>query len=100
MTLREERGFGQASLSTIRGPIWRITPLPHTTVPLPRGAIGRKNPATGRPTVLIEEMDPCHLAPVMRATGCRLRRFTLTGVEIEHVPQAEARSRHGFPGAR
>ncbi|MEV6972618.1 hypothetical protein [Kitasatospora sp. NPDC093806] len=100
MTLREERGFGQASLSTIRGPIWRITPLPHATVPLPRGATGRKNPTTGRPTVLIEEMDPCHLAPVMRATGCRLRRFTLTGVEIEHVPQAEARSHHGFPGAR
>ncbi|MBO1414421.1 hypothetical protein [Streptomyces sp. FH025] len=100
MTLREERGFGQASLSSVRGPIWRITPLPHTSVPLPRGAAGRKNPPTDRPTVLIEEMDPCHLSPVMRATGCKLRRFRLTGVEIEHVPQAAARAALGFPGAR
>ncbi|WP_330300485.1 hypothetical protein [Streptomyces sp. NBC_00503] len=28
MAPRGERGFGQASLSAVRGPIWRITPLP------------------------------------------------------------------------
>ncbi|MGW4695412.1 hypothetical protein ACWEO1_23890 [Kitasatospora cineracea] len=99
MTMREERGFGQASLSTVRGPIWRITPLPFTGSRLPLAVTGRKNPATEQPTVLIEEMDPCHLAPVMRSTGCRLRRFTLTGVEIEHIAQADARAAHGFPGA-
>ncbi|MER7770954.1 hypothetical protein [Kitasatospora sp. NPDC096140] len=48
---------------------------------------------------MVEEMDPCHLSPVMRATGCRLRRIPLTGVGIEHVPQSEARTLHGFPGA-
>jgi hypothetical protein len=99
MTLREERGFGQASLSTVRGPIWRITPLPWTDSRLPLAVTGRKNPPTEQPTVLIEEMDPCHLAPVMRSTGCRLRRFTLTGVEIEHIAQADARAAYGFPGA-
>ncbi|MFD5081699.1 hypothetical protein ACFWOG_03545 [Kitasatospora sp. NPDC058406] len=99
MTLREERGFGRASLSTARGPIWRITPLPFTGTRLPLAVTGRKNPPTEQPTVLIEELDPCHLAPRMRTTGRRLRRFTLTGVEIEHIAQSAARAAHGFPGA-
>lgn len=99
MTLREECGFGQAGPSTVRGPIWRISPLPWVDSRLPLAVTGRKNPPTEQPTVLVEEMDPCHLAPVMRSTGCRLRRVTLTGVEIEHIAQSDARAAHGFPGA-
>ena len=99
MTPREERGFGAASLSTVRGPIWRITPLPFAPNRVPAARAGGKNPPTQRPTVLVEEMDPCHLSPTVRATGRKLRRFTLTGVEIEHVPLAQARAAHGFPGA-
>ncbi|MFF8381638.1 hypothetical protein ACF07V_36720 [Streptomyces sp. NPDC015661] len=49
MTPREERGFGQASMSTVRGPIWRITPLPLTpTGRLPIAVAGKKNEATAR----------------------------------------------------
>ncbi len=99
MTLREERGFGQASVSSDRGPIWRITPMPFADGHLPLAITGGKNTRTEHPTLMVEEMDPCHLSPVMRATGCRLRRIPLTGVEMEHVPQSEARTLHGFPGA-
>ncbi|WP_158702489.1 hypothetical protein [Kitasatospora sp. MMS16-BH015] len=77
LELREERGFGRASLSTVRGPIWRITPLPFTGTRLPAAVTGRKIAPTEQPTVLIEGMDPCHLVLVMRASGWRLRRFTL-----------------------
>ncbi|MGA5701723.1 hypothetical protein [Peterkaempfera bronchialis] len=98
MTPREERGFGQASLSTVRGPIWRITPLPHNPTRLPTALAGGKNPSTTVPTVLVEEMDPCHLAPVMRSTGCRLRRHTLTGVEIEHIDHEQGHSAFALPG--
>ncbi|WP_219510903.1 hypothetical protein [Nonomuraea ceibae] len=64
MTPREERGFGQVSLSTVRGAIWRLTPLPFTaTGHLPVALTDGKNPATATLSLLVEEMDPCHLAP-------------------------------------
>lgn len=101
MTPREERGFGQASLSTVRGPIWRITPLPYAAAGrLPIAVAGGKNPTTAAPSLLVEELDPCHLSPVMRATGCRLRRHVLTLPEnmVEHVNLAEGRQTFGLPG--
>ncbi|MDQ0700902.1 hypothetical protein [Streptomyces sp. W4I9-2] len=101
MTPREERGFGQASLSTVRGPIWRITPLPLTpTGRLPIALAGKKNQATSTPSLLVEELDPCHLSPVMRATGCNLRRHVLTLPNgfIEHTSMAEGRAAFALPG--
>ncbi|WP_031072064.1 hypothetical protein [Streptomyces sp. NRRL WC-3742] len=98
MTPREERGFGQVSVSSSRGPIWRITPLPTHPTTLPIARSGRKNPTTGQPALLVEEMDPCHLSPVMRATGCRLRRFTLTGIDIEHTGRTQGTAAFGMPG--
>ncbi|WP_405686074.1 hypothetical protein OG204_18685 [Streptomyces sp. NBC_01387] len=101
MTPREERGFGQASLSTVRGPIWRITPLPLTpTGRLPIAVSGKKNQATNTPTLLVEELDPCHLSPVMRTTGCRLRRHVLTLPDgwIEHTTMAAGRAAFALPG--
>ncbi|MEU8717916.1 hypothetical protein [Streptomyces sp. NPDC048663] len=101
MTPREERGFGQASLSTVRGPIWRITPLPLAPAGrLPIAVAGKKNPTTTGPTLLVEEMDPCHLSPVMRDTGCRLRRHTLTLPDgwIEHTAMADGQASHALPG--
>ncbi|MGW2188590.1 hypothetical protein [Streptomyces sp. NPDC001667] len=101
MTPREERGFGQVSLSTVRGPIWRITPLP--LVPaghLPLTVTGKKNPAVAEPSLLVEELDPCHLSPVMRATGCRLRRHVLTlpdGI-VEHVGLEQGWKDFALPG--
>ncbi|GHE14811.1 hypothetical protein [Streptomyces alanosinicus] len=101
MTPREERGFGQVSLSTVRGPIWRITPLPLSRAGhLPISVAGLKNPATTSPSLLVEELDPCHLSPVMRTTGCRLRRHVLTLPSgwIEHVDLTTGRAAHLLPG--
>ncbi len=51
MTPREERGFGQVSLSTVRGPIWRIAPAPLAPAGrLPVAVAGGKNTATAEPS--------------------------------------------------
>lgn len=56
--------------------------------------------ATKAPSLLVEELDPCHLSPVMRATGCRLRRHVLTLPEnmVEHVDMAQGRQVFALPG--
>ncbi|MEU6718257.1 hypothetical protein ABZ897_42895 [Nonomuraea sp. NPDC046802] len=96
---REERGFGTASLSSVRGPIWRIAPIPF--IPngtLPLAIAGGKNTTADRPTLVIEELDPCHLRPVMRGTCTSLRRYTVTGVELEHLSLDEGRAELAMPG--
>lgn len=101
MTPREERGFGYASLSSARGPIWRITPLPLTgTRTLQIAVTGKKNPATTTPSLLVQELDPCHLSPTMRATGCRLRSHTLTLPDgaLEHLTLQQGRAGYALPG--
>ncbi|WP_284581813.1 hypothetical protein [Streptomyces sp. 2P-4] len=101
MTPREERGFGQASLSTVRGPIWRITPVPLTpTGRLPIAVAGKKNPTTTALSLLVEELDPCPLSPVMRATGCqpRLHVLRLPVGWIEHTSMSQGREAFALPG--
>ncbi|MGW4792204.1 hypothetical protein ACWEPC_07290 [Nonomuraea sp. NPDC004297] len=99
MTPREERGFGQASLSSVRGPIWRIAPIPYA----PNGHLslavaGGKNTPADRPTLVVGELDPCHLRPIMRGTCTRLRRYTVTGVELEHLTLDDGRAELAMPG--
>jgi hypothetical protein len=99
MTPREERGFGAASLSSVRGPIWRIAPIPYATGGrLPLAVAGGKNDTADRPTLAVEELDPCHLRPTMRGTCTRLRRFTVTGVELEHIALDDGRAAYAMPG--
>jgi hypothetical protein len=99
MTPREERGLGQASLSTVRGPVWRIAPAPLAPAGhLPAAVAGGKNTATSTPSLVVEELDPCHLRPVMRGTCTRLRRYTITGIDLEHIDLAQGRAEHGYPG--
>ncbi|MEV0620278.1 hypothetical protein AB0I81_43640 [Nonomuraea sp. NPDC050404] len=99
MTPREERGFGAASLSSVRGPIWRIAPIPFAPGGhLPPAVTGGKNSTTDRPTLVIEELDPCHLRPVMRGTCTRLRRYTVTGVELEHLTLDQGHANLAMPG--
>ncbi|MGW6499301.1 hypothetical protein [Nonomuraea angiospora] len=99
MTPREERGFGQASLSSVRGPIWRIAPIPfNPSGTLPISVAGGKNDTTSEPSMVIEELDPCHLRPVMRGTCTRLRRYTVTGVDLEHLALDQGRSDLAMPG--
>lgn len=99
MTPREERGFGQASLSSVRGPIWRIAPIPYTpSWQLPVAVAGGKNATAVRPTLVVEELDPCHLRPIMRGTCTRLRRYTVTGVALEHLTLDRGRTGMAMPG--
>lgn len=99
MTPREERGFGAVSLSSARGTIWRLAPAPTASGgPLPVSVTGVKNTATPAPALVVEELDPRHLRPVMRSTGKPLRRYTITGVGIEHRTLDQARAEHGYPG--
>ncbi|MGW3133648.1 hypothetical protein [Streptomyces sp. NPDC001076] len=45
-------------------------------------------------------MDPCHLSPIVRATGCHLRHHTLTLPDgwIEHTTMTDGRTAHALPG--
>ncbi|MFF1414765.1 hypothetical protein ACFVX6_34215 [Streptomyces sp. NPDC058289] len=50
----------------------------------------------------MKELDPCHLSPVMHATGCQLRRHVLTLPDgwIEHTTMATGRTEFALPGLR
>ena len=100
MTPREERGYGQVSLSSARGTIWRIAPAPQAGSSISAAARGGKNTTTTGPCLIAEELDPRHLRPVMRATGEPLRRYHIrgTGLEIEHRTLDDARDRYAYPG--
>ncbi|MFJ6984698.1 MULTISPECIES: hypothetical protein [unclassified Streptomyces] len=99
MTPREERGFGRVGVSAGRGPVWRVAPIPfHPGGRLPRAVTGGKNRAATSASLLVEELDPRHLAPVDRETGRPLRRYVLTGAETEHVSLEEGRTLFALPG--
>ncbi|MEV6332225.1 hypothetical protein [Streptomyces sp. NPDC051909] len=99
MTPREERGYGEVSLSSIRGTVWRIAPIPFAPDgPLSVAVAGGKNTTAALPSLVVEELDPRHLRNTNRTTGEPLRRFKLTGAEVEHVSLERGRSRRAFPG--
>ena len=99
MTPREERGYGQVSLSSARGAVWRIAPTPYAPgVLLSSATAGGKNTSTARPCLIAEELDPRHLRPVTRATGQPLRRYVISGADLEHVALSEARRLYAYPG--
>ncbi|MFJ9195947.1 hypothetical protein [Streptomyces globisporus] len=99
MTPREERGYGATSLSSRRGTIWRLAPMPFSNEGvLSIGVRGGKNEAATAPALVIEELDPRHLRNTDRETGTPLGRFVLYGVDMEHVDLDEGRERRAFPG--
>jgi hypothetical protein len=99
MTPREERGYGQVSLSSARGTVWRIAPAPHEPGSLlPSATTGGKNTPTVGPCLIAEELDPRHLRPIVRATGQLLRRYVIIGADLEHRTLDEARRLHAYPG--
>jgi hypothetical protein len=99
MTPREERGYGQVSLSSARGTVWRIAPAPQAPGgSLGAAASGGKNTATTEPSLIAEELDPRHLRPVMRATGEPLRRYVIAGADLEHRTLDDARRLRAYPG--
>ncbi|MGV9311942.1 hypothetical protein ACWDR0_07070 [Streptomyces sp. NPDC003691] len=48
----------------------------------------------------MQELDPCQISPVMRATGCRLRRHVLNLPDgwIQHTGMKEGRKVFALPG--
>jgi hypothetical protein len=98
MTPREERGYGVVSLSSARGTVWRIAPAPQAEDSLATAGTGGKNTPTARPCLVVEELDPRHLRPVIRATGQPLRRYMISGADLEHLTLNEARNLHAYPG--
>jgi hypothetical protein len=97
MTPREDRGYGDVSLSSMRGTVWRIAPSP--TEIGSRFRIGGKNAAQRRPSLVVEELDPRHLRPVRRITGEPLRRYVICGVDTERLSLTDADALHAYPGA-
>lgn len=101
MTPREERGYGAVSLSSERGNVWRLAPVPFSQEGTLAIAVrGQKNDSGKAPSLVLEELDPRHLRNFDRDTGERLRRYELTGVEMEHQGPDEALRARAFPGIR
>ncbi|MFE5030253.1 hypothetical protein ACFRAO_45020 [Streptomyces sp. NPDC056656] len=99
MTPREERGYGDVSLSSIRGTVWRIAPIPVTPAGhLPVNVRGEKNTTALVPSLRVEELDPRHLRNTDRSTGEPLRSFVLPGADLEHVTLDRGTQRRAFPG--
>ncbi len=99
-TPHEERGYGSVSISTQRGYVWRIAPMPQSlhSGNLERTVIGSKNKPHGEMAMQVQELDPRHLQPIDVATRQLLRTFVITGVELERVPLVAAHATLGYPG--
>ncbi|MFI2373214.1 hypothetical protein [Streptomyces sp. NPDC018833] len=100
MTPRQERGYGAESLSSLRGTVWRAAPVPFpiNNKVLKASIRGGKNLPGARDSVVIEELDPRHLRNTERDSGTRLRRYRVTGVELEHLSFGEGKRLYGLPG--
>lgn len=91
ITPHEERGYGAVSLSTIRGNVWRIVPVPFGTHNQDKSGIrGGKNKMNEKGLLQIQELEPRYLRPI--------REYQIEGVELEHVELSEAKSKFLYPG--
>ncbi|MEU1762974.1 hypothetical protein [Micromonospora sp. NPDC005652] len=94
----EERGN---YISAHKGYVWRVAPMPYSqgglNTPGPARS-GRKNDVASEPSLMFVEMDPRHLEPRDFDTGQPLRRYQVSGVEIEHVTLKEGQRKLLFPG--
>jgi hypothetical protein len=99
MTPREERGFGQVSLSSERGLIWRIAPVPFGDSARSRARRGGKNEPNVHGILQVQELDPRHLRPTQRSTGAALREYRLAGAGIEHVDLDKGTAGLAYPGS-
>ncbi len=97
MTPHEERGYGAASISSDRGLVWRIAPLPFG-INRSRDAIGGKNVVADTMAIQVQELDPRSLRPEEVATSRPLREFYIRGIELEHVTLQEGQRLLAYPG--
>lgn len=97
----EERGYGEQSLSSQRGIVWRLAPNPlgresHNPGP---GLVGGKNNPNRSASITFSELDWHNLRPV-DPSGRRLREFVVDGVEVEEVTPEYGEHALLFPGLR
>src|SRR5271155_1454903 len=48
--------------------------------------------------LIVEELNPRPLRPVIRGTNTVLRRYSIAGAGIEHITLPAGRARYGYPG--
>jgi hypothetical protein len=105
MSINEERGYGNLSISSQRGTVWRIAPMPSSEISISserftKTKSGNKNQIVEGSKVIVEELDPQHLRPYMKETGQPLRRFVIDGIEIEHHGRRSSKNMNNYPGAK
>jgi hypothetical protein len=91
------------AISNSKGFIWRIAPAPIAVSPsgtLTPARHGEKNTPADEPSIIVEEIDPRHVQPRDFETGRPLRRYRITGVELEHRNLRAGRQNLLFPGLR
>ena len=99
MTPHEERGYGEVSISSQRGTVWRISPVPFfLQEESSQGIIGGKNVRKEKMMIQIQELDPRHLYPRDKKTGAPLREFYIEGAELEHISLSSGRKLLAYPG--
>lgn len=86
VTPREERGFGNLSISSMRGRVWRWAPNPNNInlENISTASRGRKNTATTTSGISVSQLDTRNLSGVT-VEGENLPKFTLDGVPLSRV---------------
>jgi len=99
MTPHEERGYGEVSISSQRGTVWRISPVPFLSdKKISKSSIGGKNVVKEQMMIQIQELDPRHLHPMDKKTGNPLREFYIEGAELEHISLSKGQTTLAYPG--
>jgi hypothetical protein len=96
----EERSY---AISNSKGYVWRMAPMPfpagNTAAPTP-ARHGAKNLLAATPSMTVQEIDPRHVQARDFDTGAPLRRYEVTGVELEHLDLRTGQRDYLFPGLR
>lgn len=96
LTPQEERGYGNNSISTQRGRIWRLSPNPQTTE---TAAKGKKNIALEIPSLTISCLDTRNLSTIT-VEGEQLPYHFISGLPLERIRLEDSASKHLLPGVK
>ncbi|EKD90881.1 MAG: hypothetical protein ACD_30C00073G0001, partial [uncultured bacterium] len=99
VTPREERGFGNLSISSMRGRVWRWAPSPNdiNLENISTANRGRKNTPTTTSGISISQLDTRNLSEVT-VEGENLPKFTLEGIPLTRVNIEEGNLQKLLPG--
>lgn len=87
-------------ISRSKGYVWRMAPMPYYPSGRPPGdgRRGKKNDPAEVPALIVEEIDPRHVASRDLETAAPLRRYRIYGVETEHLTLRDGHHRYLMPG--